>query len=72
VELVLRKNGQATTSETVSNADGYSRMLDSFAAAVAGREEFLATGGDGLRNQRVLDAAYAAWRSGSRQEILTR
>jgi predicted dehydrogenase len=72
VELVLRKNGQVTTSETVSNADGYSRMLDSFAAAVAGREEFLATGEDGLRNQRVLDAAYAAWRSGSRQEILTR
>jgi predicted dehydrogenase len=71
VELVLRKDGQVTASETLSNADGYSRMLDSFAAAVAGSEEFLATGEDGLKNQRVLDAAYAAWRSGSRQEILT-
>jgi predicted dehydrogenase len=72
VELVLRKDGQVAASETLSNADGYSRMLDSFAAAVAGNEEYLATGEDGLKNQRVLDAAYAAWHSGARQEIVTR
>jgi predicted dehydrogenase len=72
VELVLRKDGQVAAQETLSNADGYSRMLDSFAAAVAGREKFLATGEDGFVNQRVLDAAYAAWHSGARQEIVTR
>ena len=71
VELVLRKDGKVMASETLSNADGYSRMLDSFAGAVAGREKYLAPGEDGLRNQRVLDAAYAAWRSGSRQEVVT-
>lgn len=72
VELVSRKDGRVTAIETLSNADGYSRMLDSFAAAVAGREKFPATGEDGLRNQRVLDAAYESWHSGSRQDIVTR
>jgi predicted dehydrogenase len=72
VELTLRKNGQLIVNETVSNADGYTRMLDSFAGAVAGREEYLATGEDGLKNQRVLDAAYESWRSGARQSIVTR
>jgi predicted dehydrogenase len=71
VELILRKDGQIAARETISNADGYSRMLDSFAGAVAGSEEYLATGEDGLANQRVLDAAYAAWHSGARQQIIT-
>jgi predicted dehydrogenase len=70
VDVVLRREGRVVASETVSNADGYSRMLDSFATALAGEAEYLATGEDGLVNQQVLDAAYASWRSGARQ-ILT-
>lgn len=70
VELVLIQNGQIVSAETLSNGDGYSRMLDSFAKAVKGEGTYLATGEDGLVNQRVLDAAYTAWRTGTRQTIL--
>lgn len=69
VELELIQDGQTVLAEALSNADSYSRMLDSFAGAVAGDSSYLATGEDGLVNQRVLDAAYAAWRTGSRQTI---
>lgn len=67
VDLVLRQGEHVIVSETLSNADSYSRMLDSFAAAMAGESKYLATGEDGLVNQKVLDAAYAAWRTGTRQ-----
>ena len=71
VDVELRRGGELVTSETVSNSDGYIRMLDGFAGAMAGESEFLATGEDGVRNQRILDAAYASWRSGHK-EILAR
>lgn len=67
VEVVLRSGGAVVAAERVSNADAYSRMLDSFADELAGRGRYLAPGEDGLRNQRLLDAAYASWRSGQRQ-----
>ncbi|ACO32327.1 MULTISPECIES: Gfo/Idh/MocA family oxidoreductase [Acidobacterium] len=50
--------------ERVSNADGYSRMLDAFSAAIQGKEPFRAPATDGLLNQRILDAAYDSMRSG--------
>jgi 1,5-anhydro-D-fructose reductase (1,5-anhydro-D-mannitol-forming) len=50
--------------ETLSNADGYSRMLDAFSSAIQGKEPFRAPASDGLLNQHVLDAAYDSMRSG--------
>lgn len=72
VELVLREKGQVTAVETISNADGYTLMLDAFARTVEGRGQYLATGEDGLHNQQVLDAMYASWRSGSKQKVAAR
>jgi predicted dehydrogenase len=61
--------GKIAERKTVSNADGYSRMLDAFSDWVEGRGTFRATGADGLHNQQVLDAAYASWRSSERQAL---
>lgn len=69
VDVVLWRAGKAEERKTVSNANCYSLMLDSFADWVEGRGEFRATGADGLHNQRVLDAAYASWRTGERQTV---
>lgn len=69
VDVVLYRQDKVAAHQRVSNADAYSRMLDGFSAAVEGRGEYLATGEDGLHNQRVLDAAYQSWRSGTRQLI---
>jgi predicted dehydrogenase len=67
--VVLRRGGEVIASEQVSNEDAYSLMVDSFAGWIAGKESYLATGEDGLHNQRVLDAAYRSWRTGTRQAI---
>ncbi len=69
VEMVHRRGGEIVEQVTVSNADGYTRMLDSFAAALHGGEPFRATGEDGLRNMRALDAAYRSWGSGRRETV---
>ncbi len=69
VQLVLRRAGEAVETVTVDNADGYTRMLDSFALASRGQGGFAATGDDGVHNMRVLDAAYKSWRSGVREKV---
>jgi predicted dehydrogenase len=69
VDVVLWQAGQARDRCTVSSADGYTRMLDSFSDWVEGRGEYRATAADGLHNQQVLDAAYASWRSGMRETL---
>jgi len=69
VDVVLWQGGRAVGRETVSNADGYMLMLDSFSDWIEGRGEYRATAVDGLHNQRVLDAAYASWRTGARQTL---
>jgi len=66
VDVVMRRGTEVVTSETVSNADAYSRMLDGFSGWIEGRDEYLAPGLDGLHNQRILDAAYESWRDGVR------
>lgn len=68
-DVVLWRSGEAHERVTVSNANAYTLMLDSFADWVEGRGEFRATGVDGLHNQHVLDAAYASWRTGTRQTL---
>jgi predicted dehydrogenase len=61
VNVVLRSGSEVLASETISNADAYSRMLDGFSGWIEGRSEYLAPALDGLHNQRVLDAAYLSW-----------
>lgn len=69
VEVELRCGGEVAERETLSNADGYTRMLDDFARAFRGGKSFGASGADGVRNMRVLDAAYTSWRSGRRESV---
>ncbi len=69
VEIVLRKGGELIETITVENNDGYTRMLDSFAAAFQGEGNFAASGADGIRNMRALDAAYKSWRDGRRESV---
>jgi predicted dehydrogenase len=67
VDVILRRNGSVVASESVSNEDAYSLMLDGFSAWVEGRGAYLAPATDALHNQLVLDAAYRSWRNGTRQ-----
>lgn len=69
VDVELWLEGKVAERKTVSNADGYSRMLDAFSDWVEGRGEFRSTGEDSLHNQQVLDAAYASWGTGERQTV---
>jgi predicted dehydrogenase len=69
VQLVVRKAGELVEMLTVENGDGYTRMLDSFARAVRGQEAFSASGDDGVRNMRALDAAYKSWQTGRREPV---
>jgi predicted dehydrogenase len=69
VDVVLRRGPEILATESVSNADAYSAMLDGFSGWVEERGEYLAPGLDGLHNQRVLDAAYLSWREGARVTV---
>ena len=69
VDVVFRRGADVIASETVSNEDAYSLMLDGFSAWVEGKGMYLAPASDALHNQRVLDAAYTSWRDGMRQVI---
>jgi predicted dehydrogenase len=69
VELVQLRKGQVLGRVKLSNADAYSRMLDGFAAEVNGDAPYLAPASDSLHNQRILDAAYVSWRTGTRQSV---
>jgi predicted dehydrogenase len=70
VDVQLLESGKVLDSRQVTNADAYCRMLDGFSGAMEGRGSYLAPGEDGLKNQYVLDAAYASWQSG-RKEIIS-
>jgi predicted dehydrogenase len=69
VEVVLWQAGIAQERKTVSSADGYTKMLDSFSDWINGKGEFRATAADGLHNQMVLDAAYKSWRTGNKETL---
>ncbi len=68
VEAVVLSGGDVVERRSFDNSDAYAAMLDSFSGAVRGTGEFVASGRDGLENMRILDAAYASWRGGSRLE----
>jgi predicted dehydrogenase len=69
VEVVRYRKGEVAERVSVSNADAYTKMFDSFSAEVEGTGTYLASGIDGLYNQRILDAAYASWRGGGKQLV---
>ena len=69
VDLVLRRGGAVVETVTVENRDVYARMLDGFAEAYQGQAKFAASGDDGVKNMRVLDAAYRSWRSGGPEAV---
>lgn len=69
VEIELRRAGEVVETKTVDNGDGYVRMLDSFALALRGQENYRASGEDGVVNMRTLDAAYRSWRTGLREAV---
>jgi 1,5-anhydro-D-fructose reductase (1,5-anhydro-D-mannitol-forming) len=69
VQLILRRAGELIETVTVENGDGYTLMLDSFARAFRGTGIFPASGEDGVRNMRALDAAYKSWQTGFREAL---
>jgi 1,5-anhydro-D-fructose reductase (1,5-anhydro-D-mannitol-forming) len=69
VRLELWRNGQRAAEETISNQLAYARQVDSFAAAVEGRELFPVRGQQGWQNQLILDAAYRSLSSGKSEEM---
>ncbi|HEY4010242.1 MAG TPA: Gfo/Idh/MocA family oxidoreductase [Acidobacteriaceae bacterium] len=69
VDVVLRRKGMHVNTNTVNNADAYTRMIDNFARAIRGEEQFLGPGAEGVHNQHILDAAYKSWRSGKRERV---
>jgi len=69
ITLELWRDGQRVAEESVSNQLAYARQVDSFAAAVEGREAFPAPGEQGWRNQIILDASYRSMSSGKTEEV---
>jgi predicted dehydrogenase len=69
VKLELWRDGQRVAEETVSNQLAYARQVDSFAAAIEGRELFPVPGQEGWQNQIFLDAAYRSLSSGKSEEV---
>jgi predicted dehydrogenase len=70
VDVVLRRKGAHVNTNTVNNADAYTRMIDNFAQALRGEEQFLGPGTEGVHNQHILDAAFKSWHSGKRESVL--
>ena len=69
VTLEIWREGVCAQQEIMSNADGYSLMLDDFSRAMQGKSTYLASGADGVLNQKILNAAYKSWRSGQRERV---
>lgn len=69
VSLIHRQGADVIVEQPVNQGDAFARMLDSFAAAANGGPTFRATGAEGVRNQRTLDAAYRSVKSGMREML---
>ncbi|HMG02196.1 MAG TPA: Gfo/Idh/MocA family oxidoreductase [Edaphobacter sp.] len=69
IDMVLRRGGDVVETATVNNADGYIRMLDSFADALRNGTPFAATGEDAIHNMAALDAAFLSWKTGHREAV---
>lgn len=69
IDVELWQDGKIIERRTVSNANGYTLMLDAFSRWVQGQGEYRAPAADGLHNQQILDAAYKSWHTGQRQSL---
>ena len=69
IQLELWREGKLVAQEFVSNHLAYARQVDSFAAAIEGREVFPVPGEEGWRNQILLDAAYRSLASGKSEDV---
>jgi predicted dehydrogenase len=69
IVVELWREQKNAASETVSNQLAYAKQVDAFALALEGKESFPVAGEEGLRNQRVLDAAYRSLSSGKAEDI---
>ena len=69
IQLELWRSGKRVSEETVSNHLAYARQVDSFAAAIEGRNAFPVTGEQGWQNQLILDVAYRSLSSGKSEEV---
>jgi predicted dehydrogenase len=69
IRLELWRDGNLQGEETVLNQMAYAKQVDAFAAAVEGREAFPVPGGEGWKNQLILDAAYRCLSSGKTEEL---
>ncbi|HUO59116.1 MAG TPA: Gfo/Idh/MocA family oxidoreductase [Candidatus Acidoferrales bacterium] len=65
--MIEFRTSDGVRREEMSNADAYARQVDAFSAAIESGAPFPATGEDGLRNQRILDALYCSART--RKEV---
>ena len=68
IELRLRQ-GDETSTTTVSNAEAYGAQVDSFADALEGRAAFPAPATAGLVNQEILDAAFRSLKTGRTENV---
>ncbi|HXY04669.1 MAG TPA: Gfo/Idh/MocA family oxidoreductase [Terriglobales bacterium] len=69
INIELRRGWDVVETETVSNREAYARQVDSFAAAIEGKQQFPAPGEEGWKNQEILDAAYRSMKSGKAEEV---
>ncbi len=64
VAVELRRWGRMEERVEFENAGSFPAMLDDFARAMRGEGEFGSDATNGVQMMRLLDAAYAGWRSG--------
>jgi predicted dehydrogenase len=69
ITLHLKPAGGEPATEQVSNETAYADQVDAFALSIEQGVPFAAPGIEGLRNQRVLDAAYRSIESGMPQKL---
>jgi predicted dehydrogenase len=69
IKIELRRDWKVVDSETVSNQLAYARQVDSFAAAVEGKDKFPVSGEEGWQNQAILDAAFRSLKSGKSEQV---
>lgn len=62
--LELHRVGEIVAREQLDNGDAFVRMIGDFAAAVETGRSFRVPAEEGLRNQRIIDAAYESARVG--------
>src|SRR5262249_33093470 len=69
VTLELWQRQAIVSTETVSNQLAYAKQVDSFAAALEGKQTFPVPGEEGWQNQLILDAAYRSLWSAKSEPI---